>query len=319
MKKQLILITILIFSFFAFFCFAQTQSADITLQINPQYPKPNQDVTASLSSFSADLNRANIAWSLNGQPAIKNVGQKTFSFTVGSTGTQTTVAVEIMTSDGSIIDKSLTLTPNDIDLVWEAQNAYTPPFYEGKAIAPSEGIFKITALTSSNNGEKYSYNWKQDGTNMPDSSGYGKNSYSFKNSYLELNNTVSVSVSDLYGNNLGTGTINTKPGLPKILFYKKDPTLGTQWQNSLTDGFNINPNGETLVAEPYFFTPRNLNSGNLKFTWTLGGTQIDTPSTPNEISLKPTSGQSGSSTINLSVENVKTLFLSLTKTLNVNF
>jgi hypothetical protein len=320
-KKILILFSTLTLVFFAFLAHAQTQTNDIVLTINPQYPKADANVTASLSSYSTDLDKANISWTLNGQLALQAVGQKNFSFTVGDAGTQTILAVQIQASDGSFINKDITITPADIDMLWEAEDAYTPPFYEGKTIAPSEGMIKVVTLPASNtgNGENYVYNWKQDGNAEADSSGYGKNSYSFKNSYLEPSNTVEATVSDLYGNSIGDGQITITPGTPKILFYEKDPTLGTEWQQALADGFTINPNGETLVAEPYFFTPKDLTSSNLQFTWSLGGSPINTPTVPNELSIKPASGQSGSSTIELSINNIKTLFLSMDKTLNVNF
>ena len=318
-RKGLILFFALTFMLFAFFAHAQVQANDVTLTINPQYPKTSQDVTASLSSFSTDLNRANISWSLNGQLSVQNVGQKSFSFRTGEAGTQTSITVQIQASDGSFINKSMIISPADVDMLWEATNAYVPPFYEGKALAPSEAMVKIVAIPTSNNGEKYSYAWKQEGDNEPDSSGYGMNFYSFKNSYLEPSNTIEASLTDLYGNSVGEGQVIVNMGIPKILFYEKNPNLGTQWQNSLSDGFTINPNGETIVAEPYFFTPRNLNSSDLNFKWSLGGSAIDTPSTPNELSIKPEAGQSGTSTIDLSINNIKTLFLNLDKTLNVNF
>ena len=318
-RKSLIIFFALTFMFFAFFTHAQTQSNDISLNINPQYPKSNQDATASLTSFATDLNRANISWTLNGQLAVQSVGQKTFSFRTGDNGTQTTIDVQIQAADGSFINKRAIISPADIDMLWEASDAYVPPFYEGKALAVSQGTIKVVAMPTSNNGQSYIYNWKQDGDNEPDSSGYGKNSYTFKNSYLEPSNTAEASVSDLYGNNVGDGQITITPGIPKILFYRKDQTLGTEWQQTLSDGFTIDPNGETLVAEPYFFTPRNLNSSDLQIKWSLGGSPIDTPAIPNELSIKPATGQSGSSVIDLSIDNVKTLFLSMDKTLNVNF
>lgn len=317
--KNLILFSALIYVFFAFSSCAQTQTGDISFEINPQYPKANQEVKASLSSYTTDLNRAKISWTLNGKLSIESVGQKNFSFRVGDSGTQTALEVQIQASDGSFINKKIIINPADIDILWEAQDAYVPPFYKGKAIVPSEGMIKAVAMANSSSGEKYIYNWKQDDNNKPNSSGYGKNFYFFKNSYLETRNTVETSVSDLYGNNIGNGKIIIRPGLPKILFYEKDPILGTKWEKSLSDRFTISPNGQTLVVEPYFFSPKNLNSSDLKFKWSLGGSEINTPAIKNEISIKPESGQSGTSSIQLSINNMKTLFLSMDKTLNVNF
>ena len=319
MKKGLILFSALIYVFFAFLSHAQTQTEDIVFGINPQYPKANDQVTASLSSYSTDLNKAKISWTLNGKLSIESVGKKDFSFKVGDAGTQTTLEVQIQISDGSFVNKKIIINPADIDMLWEARDTYVPPFYKGKAIAPSEGTIKVVAMPSSSGNQVYIYNWKLDDTNKPDSSGYGKNFYSFKNSYLETSNIVEVSVSDLSGNNVGSGKTTIRPGIPKILFYEKDPLLGTKWEKSLDDGYTINPNGQTIVAEPYFFSPKNLNSSDLQFKWSLGGSEINTPTTPNELSIKPESGQSGTSSIQISINNINTLFLSINKTLNVNF
>ena len=318
-RKSLIIFSALVYVFFAFCSSAQVQTEDIVLSLNPQYPKVNESVTASLSSYSTDLNKSKISWTLNGQLSAENVGQKNFSFNTGTAGMQTIVSVQIQTSDGSFVNKQITISPADVDILWEAIDTYVPPFYKGKAISPSEGKIKAVAMPSSINNQTYIYNWKLDGTNKLDSSGYGKSSYSFKNSYLETANTIEVSVSDLYNNNIGSGKIVTRPGTPKILFYEKDSILGTKWEKSLGSGFAISPSGQTFVAEPYFFSPKNLNSGDLNIKWTLGGSTINTPTIPNELSIKPTTGQSGSSTIDFSINNIKTLFLSLDKTLNVNF
>ena len=317
--KTLILFSALIYVFFAFLSYAQTQTNDIVLAINPQYPKVNQGVTASVSSYTTDLNKAKISWILNGQLSIESVGQKKFSFNVGDVGTQTTIEAQIQASDGSFINKKIVISPMDIDMLWEAQDTYVPPFYKGKALIPSQGMIKVVAMPNSIGSEKYAYNWKQDDNSKTDSSGYGKNFYSFKNSYLETSNTVEASVSDLYGNNIGAGKVTVQTSFPKILFYEKDPLLGTKWEKSLDDGFTINPNGVTFVAEPYFFSPKNLSSSVLNFKWSLGSSEISTPTTPNELSIKPENGQSGQSSVSLSIDNIKTLFLSMNKTLNVNF
>jgi hypothetical protein len=319
MKKGLILFSALLYVFFAFFVNAQTQSGDITFILNPQYPKANESVTASVSSYATDLNKAKISWVLDGQLSAEAVGQKNFIFKTGDSGTSTTIALQIQTSDGSLINKQITIIPADVDVLWETVDTYVPPFYKGKALMPSQGNVKAVAIPSSTNSEVYIYNWKLDENGKPNSSGYGKNSYVFQNSYLETSNLIEVSVSDLFGNNIGSGTTTIKPSTPKILFYEKDPIFGTKWEKSLDNGFIINPNGQTFVAEPYFFTPKNLNSSNLEIKWTLEGSPINTPAVKNELGIKPSAGQSGSSSINFSINNIKTLFLSLDKTLNVNF
>jgi len=181
-NKILISISALIFTFFAFSAYAQVQNADVVIDINPKYPRANEEVKASLSSYATDLNKSKISWKLNGQISIEAVGKKDFSFTTAGVGLQTVLEAEIQTSDGSFLNKKIIITPSDIDMLWEATDSYTPPFYKGKALNTSEGMLKIVALTNSRDSAGLSYNWKLDDTNKPDSSGYKKNYYIFKNS-----------------------------------------------------------------------------------------------------------------------------------------
>lgn len=304
--------------FFAFSAYSQVQSGNITLEINPKYPRANEEVRASLSSYSTDLNKAKISWKLDGKIAIEAVGKKDFSFNTGSAGLQTALEAEIQTSDGSFVNKKIIITPADIDMLWEASDSYVPPFYKGKALNTSEGMIKVVALTNMRDSAGLSYNWKQDDNGQPGSSGYKKNYYLFKNSYLDKDNTVEVTTSNLAGNNSGYGKITIKPGKPKIIFYEKGP-LGVKYEKALNGGFRINPNGSIIVVEPYFFSPKNLNSGDLKFEWSLGISEINTPSPKNEMGIKPEAGQSGQSSIKVAISNIKKMFLEASKEINVNF
>jgi len=317
--KITILFSTFVYIFFAFSVYAQVQNADVTLSLNPKYPKANQNVTASISTFSTDLNKSKIAWKLNGQISIEAVGKKTFSFTTASTGLQTVLEVEIQTSDGSFITKRIIITPSDIDMLWEAPDSYVPPFYKGKALNSPEGTIKIVALTDTTNSAGLTYNWKLDGTNKQDSSGYKKNYYIFKNSFLDKNNEVEVTTSNLSGKNTGQGKILITPVNPKIVFYQKDLMFGTKYEKAITDNFNINPNGEVFVVEPYFFSPKNLNSSDLEFNWSLGGSQINTPSPKNELGIAPEKGQTGQSKIKVSINNLKKMFLTAEKEIQVSF
>ena len=83
-KKQLILILILIIAFTGFFAhtYAQVRDTDIILSVSPENPNPNQNVTATLSSYSIDLDKANISWSVNGQETSMGIGKKSFYFEI---------------------------------------------------------------------------------------------------------------------------------------------------------------------------------------------------------------------------------------------
>ncbi len=318
-KKGLIIFFVLVFVFFAFKTNAQIQSANIVLVINPQYPKANENVNAYLSTYSTDLNSARISWTLNGETLLVGIGKKNFSFKVGDSEFQTILEVTIETLDGSTINKRIVISPSEIDMLWEASGAYTPPFYKGKALVPIEGSVKIVAIPSTENQAGLNYKWKKDGKSKQDSSGYEKNYLIYRNTYLEDENKSEVAVSDLFGNSIGYGQISVKPGNPKIVFYRKDLNLGTKWENALSDGFSVNGDGGTIVAEPYFFSTKNNRLSNLDVKWFLNGEQIQTPGIKNTISIKPTSGQYGTSLIKIIINNTATLFQSMEKIVNVNF
>ncbi len=304
---------------------AQIQDTDIVLSISPEHPGPNQEVIATLNSYSINLNKANIFWSVNNQEESGGIGRKSFSFRTGSSRSTTTLSVTIDTIDGQSILKTVTITPAGVDLLWEAYNAYTPPFYRGKALAPSQGIFKVTAIPNLSgqsgriNPNNLSYAWKLDGNGRPSSSGWGKNYLTFQNSYLETSNTVEVKVSDISGEVSASGRVALRTSDPKILFYQDDASLGVRWEKSLEDGFSMNPNGETIIAEPYFFSPKNIDSPQLAFDWILNGQKIEAPNPKNILSIKPDGGQSGSASIKLIVENLDTLFQKIEKEISVSF
>ena len=106
---------------------------------------------------------------------------------------------------------------------------------------------------------------------------------------------------------------------PKILFYENDPQLGTKWETALTDGYTVRQNGDILIAEPYFFSPKNIDSSILTFDWSLNGEPIDTPNPKNILSIKPDAGQTGSATINVDINNTNTLFQEVAKQIDVQF
>ena len=310
-------ITIVFFAF-ALPTNAQIKSDDISLSINPKQPGPNETVYATLASYAVDLNKTLITWSVNGQDLVQGVGQKTFSFKTGASGAQTFLGVKIDTTDGSSANKQLTINPATIDILWEAVNSYVPPFYKGRALIPTEGTVKVVALLNSNISNGAVYNWKLDDKAKTDSSGYGKNYYYYQKTYLDRTNNVEVGITSLLGNTVGTGKLAINNQSPKIVFYKKDPELGIKWEQALEDNFQIKSEGETVVFEPYFITPGNINSSDLQINWTLGSSSITTPDIKNELSIKPET-KGGSSKIQIDIENINKMFLKISKSINVKF
>lgn len=323
MKKGLLVIVLILVALFSFSTTqAQVKSTDIVLQIIPEYPSPGASAKAVVSSYVTDLNKAIISWSINGEEKLTAIGQKNFEFTVAPFGRNTRIEVEIYTADGQTINKSQTIASAGVDLLWQGVDVYVPPFYRGRSYVGKEGRFKVVAMPNvvhNNNvvGHKsLSYSWKEDGEAQTASSGWGKNFYLYKASFLDSFGRIGVTVSDTNGTGAQNEiTLNTSE--PKIVFYKKDRVFGNRSENAIQNGYSINPSGETIVAIPYFFYPKNLNSGGVSFVWSLGGQTIQTPRVKNEILVAP-DGR-GSSSIKLEIRNTNSLFQKAEKEINVNF
>lgn len=318
-KKGLIMFLVLSCAFFAFTVKAQLQNADISLNINPEFPKANESVFVSVETYSTDLNNARITWTLNGQKILEGMGKKSYSFKAGSSGSQSILEVQIETLDGSLIDKSVTISPSSVDMLWMAFNTYVPPFYKGKALASLEGTVKVVAIPSTRNLAGLNYKWKKDSNTRQNESGYEKSFLIYSHNYLEDANNIKVNVSDIFGNNVGYGELSIKYGNPKIIFYEQDPILGVKWEKALGDNFNVTPNGETIVAEPYFFSNKNVNSTNYTFTWSLNGEKIATPNKINTLAIKPEDGTSGTAVIKVLISNLRTYFQEMDKITNANY
>ncbi|MCM2338939.1 MAG: hypothetical protein NDI62_00575 [Burkholderiales bacterium] len=312
-------------AFMASFANAQIRNTDIVLSITPTNTLPNQNVSAKLSSYVVDLDKSNISWSIDDAEMSNGIGKKSFSFRTKESGSQLMLSVNIETADGQNLSKTMTIIPTDVDILWEAHDAYVPPFYKGKALAPSQGEFKIVPIpniinqTGKVNTNNLSYTWKKDGKVQSISSGWGKNYFIFRNSYLDKVNNIEVKISDITGNTTAIGKINLNTTKPKILFYENDPSLGVKWEKSINDNLSINKEGGMITAEPYFFSPKDINSKQLNFDWYINKSKISTPEPKNTLSVKGEEGKSGSAAIKLIINNVDTIFQTMEKQINVSF
>jgi hypothetical protein len=136
-----------IITFFTLFggglALAQVQNSDVTISITPSSPSANQAVKATVKSYITDLDKAYISWSLNDEIKARGVGKTEFSFTLGNLDTTTLISAEIGLTNGKTLNKSLTIAGTSVDLLWEAVDSYSPPFYKGKTLVGREGEINL--------------------------------------------------------------------------------------------------------------------------------------------------------------------------------
>ena len=313
--------------FFLFFIIAEAQTNNVLfVQISPEIPGAYEEVTASISSPSINLDLSSITWSIDGEKVSSNIGQKSISFKTSGVGEKITV-VATASLGNTFLRGSATVNPGEVDILWEASDTYTPPFYKGKALPTSESSIRVTAIPNAfkSSGGAYkigdlSYKWSRNSEILGSLSGRAVSTLSFKNDYLKRGELIGVETRNTSDVKIGKAEINIEIVDPKILFYEKNPLLGVLYNKSLFNSINL-PNEElSLVAEPYFISPSNKNSNQIKYSWSLNGNPVTTSyKIPNVLVLRQQTGVVGEANVSLEVENLSKILLSATNNLMLNF
>lgn len=319
-------LTILIISIFGlvlgFRAFAVSPGS-ILVSVSPKNPAPYENTTITLSSFAANLDTVTITWLVGGKVSLSGIGKKSFAITAGASGTEARVEARIMLPDGEI-DKNIVVRPGVLTLLWQANDSYVPPFYKGKALPTSDSDIKVVAMPEIKTGsmvvnpKNLAYAWKKDYTNMQDGSGYGKNFFVFSNDYLDDLNNIGVVASTVDQQYFSEGNIDIVTYSPVISFYKKDPELGTIWEQALGNAHRI-VGDEVVVAAPYFISPKDIRRPDLVWSWFINDAMVSVSYPKNVIPLKVQAGVSGVSKLRLNIENSYKIFETASKEINVEF
>ena len=200
-----------------------------------------------------------------------------------------------------------------------------PPFYKGKNIFTHQNQLTIVAVPHiiGNNGAEINpktlvYKWKKNGSVIESALGYGKNTYTFEGSLISRPMNISVEITSDQG--VGYGSIYVTPSDPFILFYKKDPIYGIQFQKALEASEPLNNSKEiTILATPYFIDLGGYVSNSLMYKWAINGKQIQDDGQRKFQTFRQNEGSSGTANISLSVENPDKILQFAQKSLMLSF
>ena len=324
MKRFLFL---LILSSFSLSCtlFANAQSTEdldkiLTVELSPEIPGPHETVDISIDSYTYDLSHAKISWYVNGALRASEIGKKTFSFTTGDSGVTSNIKYSIQTQEGENFDKTLTITPAEVNLIWESKG-YTPPFYKGKTLFSFEGEARVVAVPNLTkpDGTKYKpeelvYTWKRGMGTDEEASGYGKNVFNFKGDIIARPTTIEVDVTNLNKTVQARGMVTINAVEPEIYVYQNDPSLGFLFNNAITDSFNLLGSEVSLVAMPFYFN--NPDQEGI-YSWAVNGN--DAPEKSRFITFRNTTGETGYSEISIDLSNETRIMQSASSQFKLNF
>lgn len=300
---------ILIFSFcvglLPFSLFAAT---DLTMLVSPEIPAPHSQVTLTLQSYIIDVNTSSVVWTVNGKTVLSGEGEKSLKITTEAVGTLVSVKARVTTPSGDIFETSITLSPQSIDLLWEAVEGYTPPFYQGKALLAEGSSVRITALPNIHEGgrilspESLSYAWYVNDQFVENASGMKKQSLTTPLDVLQENLRIKVRVTTKNGT-LTEKQITIRPRTVLPVLYPHDPTLGTDLSHAFSGRIET-VRDLVLSLEPFYLSRKNGLESSSEYSWLLNGLPV-TPEEKTILALRPKENSYGVQKLFITMENTR--------------
>jgi len=297
------------------------QVINLDLTLSPSNPRPGQQVTVTVSSFSTDINRAVVSWYKNNALAESGLGNNSYSFTLGKIGSTETIRVVAQTAQGLTAEKILTLNPADILLIWQA-DSYTPPFYRGKALHTAEGDFVVLAIPNIVvNGSLIPSNsliftWERDGVVLGSLSGIGRDTLNVDGSVLSRPINITVTVETQSGSVKPRRNTRIPISQPVVYLYEHDPVLGILFNNTLLKRLRMEAEETTVESFPYFFSIRD-RYGAPTYEWRVGTRLVENNNSPNLTLRRGES--SGSTALSVSAKNPFSILEIANRNITVEF
>ena len=300
-------------------------SDEVRAVLTPTNPNPGDLVSISLESYATDLSQAQITWWVNGNKMQEGKGGVSFEIEAPALGKMTTLVISVNTIDSGIVEKTVQITPARVTILFQA-NSYTPPFYRGKALAPSESSITAVAIPDfiDADGNRIGskdivFTWKRNSFVAGAQSGLGKNSYTFSSGRLpEDEPLVEVSASSPADNLRATARIRVPITFPRILFYEEHPLRGAFLDTALPPTFALQKNEMTVIAYPYFREGTALDNPSVSTNWKLNGSTVESGEMPNSITIRAP-GTSGAASLSFSLQNMNKLFETAQRVLLIQF
>jgi len=300
----------------------------VSMRVSPAYPIAGEQVAVSIKSYGIDLSGASITWFVNGTEQSSAIGRQQLSLPAGQAGKTTTVRV-VISGNTETIQKSISFVPGGIDLLWEAADSYTPPFYKGKALPSSSSLIKITALPhlvttagKAVSADSLIYTWNRNGfrRDLTTQSGYGKQTVSMTKDVLLHTESIGVDVASRDGVLGATGTITVPQVDPRIVFYEDRPLQGPWYATALTKEVTLLSNELSLIAEPYFFSTNNGIGNDLTFSWKVNGKTVSSDwINPRLVAFGVEKDTKGSASASLEVTSKRKLLQDARASLSILF
>ncbi|MFC1775293.1 hypothetical protein ACFLY0_00315 [Patescibacteria group bacterium] len=298
---------------------AQAANTDVILDSIPRIPGPNDDVSLKLTSYSVDLSRSKISWYEDGELVLSGTGKTEYSFVMKDLGSRTKFNIYVQQGGLKQIEISRTFVSSEVDLLWEATQSYTPPFYKGKALPASQEEIRIVAMpnVTSVDGVKLNpnnliYKWRKNGKyrDLNSQSGYNRKSVVFEQDLLNAKEDVSVEISSSTWDASANGRVVIERVQPEIYVYHNHPLEGIIYEKILDKNFLMENKEVSVAAEPYYFSLGEAGFDNISFNWRTDNKPVVGDELGSNMIFGFEKDSIGSSSISLEIKHLRNILQS---------
>lgn len=292
-------------------------STELSIELQPEFPKPGDQITASLNDYSGGVYGSSIDWYLDGQGVPDASNQRQIIFTAGENNRPQTVKLVLTKPEGGQKVLETTIYPTYLDVIIEPQT-HVPDFYRGRSLPSVGSIINATALIS---GEGFRnpdlvYTWRVGQTILEGGPVRGKNTVSFP-APMDKQFVLSLQVSTLTGEVIARRATLIPSVSPEIHFYEVSSLFGLS-QQALDSSLALIGNSVVVRAEPYHLDSKVYNNPTIH-EWEID--QI--PATysggnPYEVTLQRT-GSAGVSNLGFHVRDTTQILQGAKSDININF
>ena len=240
----------------------------------------------------------------------KGLGLTTLDVQAPALGKKSTITISAISSNGAVFSNSVTLGSGSIDMITET-DGYVPPSFKGKVPFVFQNNITLIAMPhlANSSGQEFDpktlvYSWeKDDGTAYQSQSGYGKQSLTLTGDIIPRPYYVTVTVSTRDGSAQAEAVAYISGQSPYIDFYSNDLLYGPLYNRMLGATINIGSQKEADVIASLFGFNIPTNSSDFPFTWLVNNVEHPELAGSKSIALRSPDGVSGSSNVQLNVQN----------------
>jgi hypothetical protein len=289
---------------------------DYGIQLQPEFPRPGEQVTATFVDYRGGSTGANITWVFAGGVIPEAENQRNVIVTAGKAGETQVVEVILTKVGGNKEVLTKTIKPIYLDIIIEPQTR-TPSFYLGRSLPSIGSIVNVTALVTDKNlrNPDLIYTWRLGQQVLEGGAVRGRNQVSYTTP-MGGNEVLTLQVSELNGTVLARRSIFAPSVEPIIRFYTTSPLFGVS--NRAAVSIPLISNSITVQAEPFYLDSRVYNNPAIT-EWKIGNTRVNNPSSnPYEITLER-SGAEGSIDLDFHVRDTTQVLQGAKGTTRINF